>query len=130
MKTTRRSRRQARRLFRACIEHGRLDEDRARRATARVAGAGRRGSLPILSHFRRLVRLEAARHRAVVASARALPADLRARIETGLAGVYGAGLRTSYLEDPALIGGTRVRVASDVYDGSVRAALDALEERF
>jgi F-type H+-transporting ATPase subunit delta len=37
---------------------------------------------------------------------------------------------TSFAENPALIGGMRVRVGSDVYDGSVRTALLALEERF
>jgi F-type H+-transporting ATPase subunit delta len=130
MKTTRRARRQARRLFRACFERGLLDEARARRAAGRVARAGRRGSLPVLSHFLRLVRLEGARHRAVVESARALPPDLRTSVEAGLARAYGPGLRTSFSEDPALIGGMRVRVASDVYDGSVQAALAALKERF
>jgi F-type H+-transporting ATPase subunit delta len=130
MRTTRRTRRQARRLFRACFTGGRLDDVRALRAAARVAGAGRRGRLAILSHFLRLVRLEQARHRAVVESARALPSDLRSSVEAGLARVYGPGLQTSFSEDPALIGGMRVRVASDVYDGSVRGALAELEERF
>jgi F-type H+-transporting ATPase subunit delta len=37
---------------------------------------------------------------------------------------------TSFAENPALIGGMRVKIGSDVYDGSVRAALEALEERF
>jgi F0F1-type ATP synthase delta subunit len=37
---------------------------------------------------------------------------------------------TSFADTPALIGGMRVKVGSDVYDGSVRGALLALEERF
>ncbi len=94
-----------------------------------MVGTGRRGRLPILTHFARLVSLEQTRHRAVVESARALPADLRTSVEASLARRYGPGLRTSFSEEPALIGGMRVRVASDVYDGSVRAALRALEQR-
>ena len=130
MRTTRRTRRQARRLFRACFAGELLDEARVRRVATRVARAGRRGRLALLAHFHRLVRLEAARHRAVVESAGPLPSDLRAAVERDLAQAYGPGLRTSFAEDPALIGGMRVRVGSDVYDGSVRAALAALEKRF
>jgi F-type H+-transporting ATPase subunit delta len=95
-----------------------------------VAGARRRGSLALLSHFRRLVSLDRARHSAVVESATPLAADLRAQVEAGLARTYGQGVSTSFVEDPALIAGMRVKVGSDVYDGSVRAALAALEERF
>ncbi len=63
-------------------------------------------------------------------SATALPADLRASVEAGVVGVYGPGVSTSFVDNPALIGGMRVKVGSDVYDGSVRSALLALEERF
>jgi F-type H+-transporting ATPase subunit delta len=128
MKTTRRVRREARRLYRACVVDGLLDEGRAREAARRVAGAKRRASVPILSHFQRLVTLDAVRHRAVVESAAALPADLRASVETGVARLYGPGVSTSFAENPELIGGMRVKVGSDVYDGSVRTALLALEE--
>jgi F-type H+-transporting ATPase subunit delta len=130
MKTTRRTRRDARRLFRACLKGGLLDEARARIVVTRVAGARRRGSLALLSHFRRLVSLDRARHSALVQSATALPPDFRAELEAGLARTYGPGVSTSFVEDPALIAGMRVQVGSDVYDGSVRAALAALEERF
>jgi F-type H+-transporting ATPase subunit delta len=130
MKTTRRARRRARSLYRSCIQGGLVDEDRARKAAALVARSGRRGRLPVLAHFQRLLRLDAARHRARVESASILPADLRAGIEAGLARLYGPGLRTSYSEEPALIAGVRISVASDVYDGSVRAALRRLQERF
>ena len=130
MKTNRRARREARRLYRACVVGGLLDEGRARQVVERVAGARRRGSLPILSHFQRLVRLDRVRHQAVVESATPLPPDLRASVEAGVARVYGPGVSTSFADNPALIGGMRVKVGSDVYDGSVRSALLALEERF
>jgi F-type H+-transporting ATPase subunit delta len=43
---------------------------------------------------------------------------------------YGAGLNIAFTQNPALLGGLRVQVGSDVYDGSVRARLDALRELF
>jgi F-type H+-transporting ATPase subunit delta len=130
MKTSRRARRQARRLYRACVVDRLLDESRARRVVERVAEARRRGGLAILSHFQRLVTLDRARHRAVVESAAPLPPDLRAGVEAGVARAYGPGVSTSFAQDPALIGGMRVKVGSEVYDGSVRMALARLEERF
>jgi F-type H+-transporting ATPase subunit delta len=76
------------------------------------------------------VSLDRVRHQAVVESATPLPPDLRKSVESGVARVYGPGVSTSFADDPALIGGMRVKVGSDVYDGSVRGALLALEERF
>jgi F-type H+-transporting ATPase subunit delta len=38
-------------------------------------------------------------------------------------------LETSFALNPALIGGMRIKVGSDVYDGSVRGRLDALERQ-
>ena len=44
--------------------------------------------------------------------------------------MYGPGISTSFAETSALIGGMRIRVGSDVYDGSVKAGLVALEKSF
>jgi len=130
MKTTRRSRREARRLYQACLAGKQLDEGRARRVVEKVArGRGRR-SLAVLSHFQRLVRLDRACHHAVVESAAPLPAEFRGRLEAFVLRTYGAGVTTSFEENPALIAGIRVQVGSDVYDGSVRAALAGLQDRF
>jgi F-type H+-transporting ATPase subunit delta len=129
MKTTKRARREARRLYRACVVDGLLDEGRARQVVERVAAARRRGSLPILTHFQRLVGLDRVRHSAVVESATPLAPEVRASVEAGVGRAYGRGVSTSFAENPALIGGMRVKVGSDVYDGSVRTALLALEER-
>ena len=94
-----------------------------------IAGSRRRGTLPILSGFQRLVRLERDRHTAVVETATPLETSVRETVQTGLARVYGGGLETSFGENPSLIGGLRIKVGSDVYDGTVRARLAALAAR-
>jgi F-type H+-transporting ATPase subunit delta len=130
MKTTRQIKREAKRLFRLCLVNGSLDEGRTRRVVQRIIGDKRRGGLALLSHFQRLVRLDCARHTAEVESAMPLPADLRARIQADLARTYGPGISASFAHNPELIGGMRIKVGSDVYDGSVRARLAALEKGF
>jgi F-type H+-transporting ATPase subunit delta len=130
MKINKQARREAKQLFRFCLVNGLLDENRVRNVVRHVVTGGRRDSLPILSHFRRLVRLEIAGRTATVESAAPLPPDLQASIEAGLARRYGPGLSTVFAHRPALIGGMRIQVGSDVYDGSVRAGLAALEESF
>jgi F-type H+-transporting ATPase subunit delta len=124
--TKTRTTRAARQLFRICSVNGRLDEARVRLVAQRLATTQRRGGLPILVGFLRLVRLDRDRHTALVESAAPLAGGLREQLQTRLANAYGAALETSFTENPALIGGIRVKVGSDVYDGSVRARLAAL----
>jgi F-type H+-transporting ATPase subunit delta len=130
MKTTRQTKREAKRLFRLCLVNGLVDESRTRQVVQRILRAKRRGDLALLSHFWRLVKLEYARHTAVIESTVPLPADLRASIEAGLARAYGPGISVSFAHNPGLIGGMRIKVGSDVYDGSLRARLAALEKSF
>ena len=130
MKTTRQIKREAKQLFRFCLVNGLLDEGRTRQVVQRIIDEKRRGSLALLSYFQRLVKLDFARHTAQVESAVPLPADLRASIQAGLAHTYGPGISASFAHNPGLIGGMRIKVVSDVYDGSVRARLAALEKGF
>ncbi|HXY48678.1 MAG TPA: F0F1 ATP synthase subunit delta [Terriglobales bacterium] len=130
MKKTAQARRQAKQLFRLCLVNGMLDEARVNQAVRRVLQARQRGYMDLLAEFRRLVKIDRTRHTADVESARPLPADLRTQVQASLERLYGPGITTSFAENPALIGGMRIRVASDVYDGSVRAGLVALEKRF
>jgi F-type H+-transporting ATPase subunit delta len=130
MKVTKQARREARQLFRLCLVNGLIEEKRARQVVQQIIAAKPRGYLATLSNFQWLVELDCARHTAKVESALALPADLQASVQTGLARVYGPGLTTSFAENPALIGGMRIRVGSDVYDGSVQGRLAALEQSF
>ena len=130
MKITKQAKREAKQLFRYCLVNGVLDERRVRNVVQHVVAAGRRNCLAILSHLRRLVKLDLARHTATVESATPLPPDLQATIAAGLTRRYGPGLTAAFAHRPTLIGGMRIQVGSDVYDGSVRAGLAALEESF
>jgi F-type H+-transporting ATPase subunit delta len=129
MKLTRRTKRAATALFRLCLADGVLDRARARVVAARLAHSPRRGALPVLAGFYRLVRLDAERQAATVESAIPLDAPTRLRIESRLTRIYGPTVQASYSENPALIAGVRVKVGSDVYDDSVRARLAALNAR-
>ncbi len=53
-------------------------------------------------------------------------ADLKSRLES----IYGAGLSIAFTQNPALIGGLRIQVGSDLYDGSVKTRLEKLEQSF
>jgi F-type H+-transporting ATPase subunit delta len=130
MMTTKQLRRGAKQLFRSCVVDGVLDDDRVRKVVQRVLEGDHRGSMILLSYFQRLVKLERSEHTAEVDSALILPPDFRARILSTLEHLYGPGISTSFVQNPALIGGMRIKVGSDVYDGSVRANLAALQRSF
>ncbi|HTS65814.1 MAG TPA: F0F1 ATP synthase subunit delta [Candidatus Acidoferrales bacterium] len=130
MKITKRARREARQLFQLCLVNERLDEPRARKVAQLVAATGYRNSPAVLAHFLRLVRLDRARHTAVIESAAPLPLDLRIAIEAGLTRRYGEALAATFAQSPELIGGVRIQVGSDVYDNTIRAGLEALEKSF
>ena len=108
---------------------GMLDEERARQVAALVGASGRRGALPLLTEFHRLVRLEVDRRTALVESAAALPPETRDLVSEELARRFGPGVNTTFVVDPALIAGLRITVGSEVFDGSVRARLGTLEAR-
>jgi F-type H+-transporting ATPase subunit delta len=127
--TANRRKQVARRLYRLCLVDGRLDEARVRQIARSLAASNRRGALPVLESLRRMVRLDRDKRRASVETAAPLPEDLRGTVRASLDRTYGAGLETTFTENPALIGGMRIRVGSDVYDGSVRARLAAIESR-
>jgi len=129
MRANKKVKRTARGLFRFCVVDGVLNHERTRQVARALASSRHRGSLRVLSDFQRLVRLEHDRHTALVESATPLAENLRQGIQTGLARTYGETLEMSFGENPALIGGIRIRVGSDVYDGSIRAKLTALASR-
>jgi F-type H+-transporting ATPase subunit delta len=128
MKISKQAKRDAKQLFRSCVVNGLLDGDRARQAVTQVIAQKPRGYVGILTHFQRLVKLDVDRHTARVESAVPLAGELQERLSANLVSRHGAGLSLSFGTNPDLIGGLRVKVGSDVYDGSIQARLAALKE--
>jgi len=120
----------ARQLFRLCRVEDVLDENRARQVVQQLVTASHRDCLAILTYFFRLVRLDREQRMANIESATPLPADWQALIEAGLTRRFGPDLIAGFVHRPSLIGGMRIQVGFDVYDGSVLAGLDALEKSF
>lgn len=127
MKVTKQARRDAKQLFRSCVANGLLDEGRARQVVTQVIAHKPRGYTAILSHFQRLVKLDLDRRTATVESATPLAPEMQASVTAQLNQLYGSGLILSFSQNPGLIGGLRIKVGSDVFDGSVKARLAALE---
>ena len=130
VKITKQARREAKQLFGSCRVNGLLDEARVRQAVQQLLARKPRGYLATLSHFQRLVKLDFDRRTARVESAEPLTAAQQSALQTNLTRRYGPGLNSSFGHNPALLGGLRVKVGSDVFDGSVLARLQALAEAF
>jgi F-type H+-transporting ATPase subunit delta len=126
MKISKEARRTSRQLFRACLADGKLDESRVRLVVAQVAASKPRGYIAILDAFLGQVRAEIDSHRALVESATPLTAELQSNLASSLAAKYGRPLSLEFQTQPELLGGIRVKVGSDVWDGSVKARLENL----
>jgi F-type H+-transporting ATPase subunit delta len=128
MKITKQARRDGKSLFRICLVDGRLDEARVRDTVRRVIEGKPRGYLRTLTHFQRLLKLHLDSRRARIENAVESSPELMTSVQTALTNRYGQGLDVSFWINPELLGGLKIRVGSDVYDGSVKARLESLKE--
>lgn len=122
--------REARRMIHLCLVDGKVDEGRVRQVVQVVLKGRRRGYLLLLGYFQRLVEIDYLRHLANIESATPVPPDVETNIRNGLLHLYGPGITMLFSVKPALIGGMRIQVGSDVYDGSVRRGLEQLKKSF
>lgn len=127
MKISKEARRSSRQLFRVCLADGKLDESRVRLVLNQVAASKPRGYIAILTNLQRLITTEVERSSALVESATELGADTRAELQASLSKKYGRPISLSFQVNPELLGGIRVKVGSDVWDGTVKARLEALK---
>ena len=130
MRISKQARRDAKHLFLSCQSNGLLSEDRARQAVSQVIARKPRYYQAILAHFKRLVRQDIERRTARIETVIPLLPESRSALQASLARRYGGGLEYVYAQNAALVGGARIQVGSDVYDGSIRARLAGLQETF
>lgn len=129
MKVPKEAQKLSRSLFRASFTNGRLDAQKVKAVTAHLIQAKPRQYQAALVNLQRLVRLELNRRHAVIESALALSPDVASKVESDLRTRYGSDITTEFKVTPELLGGLRVRLGSDVWDGSVRGRLNELESQ-
>lgn len=127
MQIPKEARRKARELFDATLDgSGRPDAARTFSIADLLVKSAPRHTLQILREFTRLVRLESAKHHAVIESAAAIDEGAREAIVKSLRARDGGEVTVETKVDPLLIGGARIRLGSEVWDTSVRSRLATL----
>jgi len=130
MKGTKQSRRFAKQLFKSCQVNGQLDADRTQKSVQLLIEQKPRGYFGILQHLHRLVKLDEASRTARVESAVALGQAQQQDIQDSLNRLKDGNVTVEFAENPRLIGGMRVKIGDDVFDGSVKTRLTGLSESF
>ena len=126
MKLNKESRKLSKALFRGSFVNGALDAARVTQVTDHVVQAKPRNYIGVLKELARLIRLEAAKKQATVESFADLDATEKAALTQALRTRYGADVTTSFKTNPAVLGGIRIQIGSDVLDATVRTRLDRL----
>ena len=128
MKISKEARRLSRQLFRLSVKDGKVDMDTAKKCVQKLKESKPRNYLQALSDYLRLLRLETEKQRAVVESAADLSDDMKKSVTDDLKKKYGEDVTAEFKTNADLLGGMRVKVGSDVWDGSVKARLDRLRD--
>jgi F-type H+-transporting ATPase subunit delta len=129
MKASKDAQRIARKLLKATVIDGQVDGGTVRTVLRKLGGTKPRGYLGVINAYSHLVRLELEKSHAVVESAVVLDGTMEREVEADLKRKYGGQITTEFKSNPSLLGGMRVRVGSDVWDGSVKNRLDRLREK-
>ena len=129
MKVNKEIRQLARALLRASFTDGQLDQGKIASLVQSLITKKPRHYLEILEYYKRLLRLELEKRRAIIESATELSPETRTKIAENLKRKYGQSLMTEFVVNPELLGGIRIRVGSDVWDGTVRNRLQRLQQQ-
>ena len=130
MKGNKQSRRGAKQLFKSCQVEGQLAEERVRQAVTLVIEKKPRGYFGILQELQRLVKLDVSSRSARVESAVVLTEAQQQNIRESLGRLKGGEVTVEFTENADLIGGMRVKIGDDVFDGSVKTRLATLSKSF
>ena len=129
MKISKDIRQLSRNLVRDSYVNGALDRERIGAIGRAIMEKKPRNYAQLLKNYHRLLRLELDKKRVTIESASELDPEAGRQIISGLEKNYGTGLTTEFVVNPALLGGVRVRVGSDVWDSSVRNRLERLRQK-
>ena len=129
MKVTKEMRQMSKDLLRASFVDGQLDQARVGFLVTALIEKKPRNYRKVLDAYKRLLRLEIEKRSATVESATEIDAGVRAGMTENLKTKYGHDVATTFVVNPELLGGMRIRVGSDVWDSSVRNRLQLLQQQ-
>ncbi len=129
MKINKEIRRLSREMLRASFTDGQLDRGKVASVVQSLISKRPRHFMAVLQYFRRLLRLEIEKRHARIESAIQLSPQAAFDIGARLKRKFGNDLTTEFVVDPTLLGGVRVRVGSDVWDGTLRDRLERLKQQ-
>ena len=128
MKINKEIRRLSREMLRASSTDGQLDKGKIAALVQSLVAKRPRHYIDVLQHYKRLLRFEIEKRHARIESATQLAPQAAVAIVERLKKKYGKDLTSEFVVDPTLLGGLRVRVGSDVWDGTLRSRLQRLEQ--
>ena len=128
MKINREIRQLSREMLRASFTDGQLDPGRISSLVDSLIAKKPRYYVEVLKNYRRLVRLELEKRRTRIETASELDSATSSELVANLKKKYGGDLKAEFVVNPELLGGMRIRVGSDVWDGTVRNRLERLQQ--
>jgi F-type H+-transporting ATPase subunit delta len=127
MKLNKEIRQVSRKMLQASFTDGQLDPGRISSLVDSLVTRKPRNYVDALKNYKRLLRLELEKRHATIETASEVDSAVRSEIEANLKSKYGNDLSTEFQVDRELLGGMRIRVGNDVWDGSVRNRLERLQ---
>ena len=128
MKINREIRQLSREMLRASFTDGQLDPGRITSLVDSLIARKPRKYIEVLKNYRRLLRLELEKRQARIETANEVDSTMSSELVANLKKKYGSDLTTEFVINPELLGGMRIRVGSDVWDGTVRNRLERLQQ--
>ena len=128
MKINKEIRQLSREMLRASFTDGQLDHGRVKSIVDSLIAKKSRHYIEVLKYYKRLLRLELEKRQARIETASEVDPATTSELEANLKKKYGSDLTTQFVVNPELLGGMRIRVGSDVWDGTVRNRLERLQQ--
>src|SRR6266498_2227636 len=128
MKINEEIRQLSRAMLRASFTGGQLDPGRIASLVDSLIARKPRHYVEILKNYRRVLRLELEKRQARIETASDVYSATTSELVANLKKKYGSDLTTEFVVNPDLLGGMRIRVGSDVCDGTVRNRLKRLQQ--
>ena len=128
MKINKEIRQVSREMLRASFTDGQLDPGRIASLVDSLIAKKPRHYIDVLKNYRRLLRLELEKRQAKIETANEMDSAMSSELVSNLKKRYGSDLTAEFVVNRELLGGMRVRVGSDVWDGTVRNRLERLQQ--